>query len=153
MIKNISKTPRYWLTQEDCELILQDFKDILTIEEPIPPFETRYPGKLEGILGSVKQTYGEEFLNKTVLEAAASYFNQFIRGHAFENGNKRCAVVFTQWFLLGNGVTFTLNPKEMYNFAVEVARAGERGIKSDKTKAWSREIIKAFTKNWTPGNK
>ena|SRR3989344_7201294 len=148
MIKNLSKIPQYWLNLEDCRNILLNFNDLLTQEEPIPPFESRFKGKLEGILGSVKQTYSGEFLNGTVLDAAASYFNQLIRGHAFENGNKRCAVIFTHWFLLMNDVTFTLSPKEMYNFAVEVAIAGERQIKPDVTKNWSREIIRKFTKDW-----
>lgn len=149
MIKNLLMTPQNWLTLDDCKHILIRFNDLLTIEEPIPPFESRFPDKLEGILGSVEQTYAGKYLNPTVLDAAASYFNQFIRGHAFENGNKRCAVVFTHWFLLMNDVTFTLNPKEMYNFAVLVAQAGEKNIKADATKMWCREIIEKFTTDWT----
>ena len=92
MTKNLLKTPRYWLTLEDCENLLLDFNDLLTQEEPIPPFDSRYPGKLEGIIGSVSQKFSGKPLNNTVRDAATSYFNQFIRGHAFENGNKRCAV-------------------------------------------------------------
>lgn len=81
---------------------------------------------------------------------AFSYSNQLIRGHAFENGNKRCAVFFTHWFLLRNNVTFILKPKEMYNFAVVIAQAGESNIKSEITKQWCKEIISEFTRNWSP---
>ena len=129
-------------------MLFEDFKDLLTKEESIPPFESRYAGKLEGILGSVRQTFEKKYLNNTVLDASTSYFNQFVRGHAFENGNKRCAVLFTGWFLLINDVEFTLTPKEMYNFAVAVARAGEQQIKAETTKVWCRDIIMQFTKNW-----
>lgn len=150
MIKALLKTPKQWLNLEGCEILFHGFEDILTQEEPIPPFKERFPNKLEGILGSVCQTFNGEYLNKTVLDASASYFNQFVRGYAFENGNKRCAVLFTQWFLLLNDVEFTLTPKEMYTFAVEIALAGENNISSEVTKEWCRKIVGAFTKDWQP---
>lgn len=143
----MSKTPKNWLTLEDCERLLLDFKTILSREEPIPPFENRYPHKLEGILGSVNQTFDGKYLNRTVLAAAASYFNQFVRGHAFENGNKRCAVLFTHWFLLINDVEPTLTPDEMYNFAILIARAGEDNVKPETTKNWCKKILNEFSKN------
>lgn len=150
MTKNLLKKPRYWLTLEDCERLFQDFKNLLAQEEPIPPFNERFEGKLEGIIGSVSQTFEKKPLNSTVLEAAASYFNQFVRGHAFENGNKRCAVLFTHYFLLMNGVNFILTSKEMYTFAVVIARAGEKDIKPEETKQWCKEIITKFTRDWNP---
>jgi death-on-curing family protein len=145
MTKNLLKTPRYWLNLVDCENLFQNFKSLLAQEEPIPPFNQRFEGKLEGILGSVCQTFNGMSLNKTVLDAAAAYFNQFVRGHAFENGNKRCAVLYTHWFLLANGVEFTLTAKEMYAFAVAVAKAGEKNINAETTKQWCKEIINKFT--------
>lgn len=148
MIKNLLQTPRYWLNLEDCRILLLEFNDLLSQEEPIPPFDNRYPGKLEGILGSVKQTYGGQYLNSTVLDASASYFNQLIRGHAFENGNKRCAVFFTQFFLLMNKVELTLNPSEMYNLAVVIAKASENYVKPETTKQWSKEVFSKFSKNF-----
>ena len=113
--------------------------------EPIPEFDTRFPGKLEGILNSVRQTFGGELLNHTVLDAAAAYFNQLIRGHPFRNGNKRMAVLFTHYFLLAHGVDFNLSYNELFFFAVTVAKAGERGISSEKTRDWSKKIIERFS--------
>lgn len=150
MIKILLGKPKYWLKLEDCENLFRDFKDLLSQEEPIPPFNQRFEGKLEGILGSVRQTYDGIPLNKTVLDAAAAYFNQLIRGHAFENGNKRCTVLYTHWFLLMNGIEFNLTSKEMYAFAVTVALAAEKDIKSEKTKEWCKEVISKFTKEWKP---
>lgn len=147
MTKNLIKKPKYWLSLVDCESLFQNFKSLLAQEEPIPPFNQRFEGKLEGILGSVCQTFNGIPLNKSVLDAAAAYFNQFVRGHAFENGNKRCAVLYTHWFLLMNEVEFTLTTKEMYVFAVTVAKAGERNINAETTKQWSKEIINKFTKD------
>ncbi len=63
MIQALKKTPRYWLTLEDCALIFSSFKNNLDYLEPIPGFQTRFPGKLEGILESVSQTFNGEYLN------------------------------------------------------------------------------------------
>lgn len=119
----------------------------MEIWEPIPPFNTRYPDKLESILGSVKQTFGDEYLNPTVLDAASSYFNQFIRGHAFLNGNKRCGVLFTHVFILLNDVDFTLTSNEMYNFAIAIAKAGELGYSAEETKTLTMSIFRRYTKD------
>lgn len=152
MTRNLLKKPRYWLTLEDCERLFLNFKDLLSKKEPIPPFNERFEGRLEGIIGSVSQTFEGKHLNSNVLEAAASYFNQFVRGHAFENGNKRCAVLFTHFFLLMNGVNFILTSREMYVFAVIIARAGEENIKPEETKIFCKKITKEFTKDWAEDN-
>lgn len=117
----------------------------MDFDEPIPPFNTRYKGKLEGILNSVNQTFGGKYLNPTILDASASYFNQLIRGHPFQNGNKRVAVLFTHYFLLMNGLDYNLSYGEMFNFAVRIAIASELGFSSDRTKDWSKKIIEEFT--------
>jgi len=129
-------------------MLLLEFRDLLAQDEPIPPFEERFPNKLEGILGSVEQTYNGKYLNDSVLDAGASYFNQLIRGHAFENGNKRCAVLFTHWFMMMNGVNFTLTQKEMYTFAVIIAKAGENQVNPHVTKEWCKAIMSDYTKDW-----
>ncbi len=117
----------------------------------MPPFDDRYLGKLEGILGSVRATFGKQFLNKHVIDASAAYFNQFVRGHAFRNGNKRMAVLFTHFFLLKNGIDFTLSPDELYNLAVGVALQSESGESFEATKSMVRDVISKFTVEWKPG--
>ncbi len=49
---------RTWLTLEYCESIFNVFKKDLEFDQPIPPFSDRFPGVLEGILGSVRQSFG-----------------------------------------------------------------------------------------------
>lgn len=146
MIKKLLETPKNWLTPEECERIFEVFRKRLELGEPIPPFNTRFQGKLEGILFSVSQTFGGSPLNGTILDASAAYFNQIIRGHPFKNGNKRMAVLFTHVFLLNHGIDYELSYAEMFNFAIAVARAGESGITSEKTRDWCRVVIAKFTK-------
>ncbi len=145
-IKKLSQTPKYWLSLNDSRHIFESFKKALeTLGEPIPPFDSRFPGKLEGILNSIRQTFNSVLLNQTILDAAAAYFNQLIRGHPFRNGNKRMAVLFTHYFLLAHGVDFTLSYNELFYFAVTVAKAGEQRISSEKTRDWSKTVIERFS--------
>lgn len=146
MTKKIFATPRVWLTLDACSRIFETFQKTLEYDEPFPPFTTRYKGKLEGILESTRQTFDKELLNPSILEASAAYFNNIIRGHPFINGNKRMGVLFTHVFLIINNINFTLTFKEMYNFAVIVASASNKGIKSETTKKWCKKIIYNFTK-------
>ena len=146
MTKGISKILTNWLSLEICKSAFETFRQKLEYDEPIPPFETRFPSRLESVIGSVQATFNKEYLNPTVLEAAAAYMNQFIRGHVFENGNKRMGVLFTHIFLLMNNVDLTLSSQDMYLFAVLLAEAGEHRVSSNTTKRWCVEVLRNFTK-------
>lgn len=142
---NLDQEPHFWLTTKISKDIFNAFSQHIQFDQPFPPFNTRPPGKLEGILNSVKQTYGGQHLNPTVLDAAAVYFNQIIRGHPFQNGNKRIAVLLTHVFLLAHGVEFTLSYKGMYDFALALAIYSEK-LNSEQTKEVCKKIIRRFTK-------
>lgn len=145
MTKNLKKRPGYWLTLKDCESIFNRFFDRIQFDEPVPPFTTRSSGKLEGIIESVRQTYQKKHLNPTVLDAAAAYFNQLVRGHAFRNGNKRLAVLYTHVFLLRNDIDYKLSYNGMYNFAILLAQFAEKGLSAENTKKICKRIIGDFT--------
>lgn len=145
MTKRILRIPTSWLTLGVCNDIFNAFKKSLEFNQPFPPFNTRYEGKLEGILESTRQTFNGKLLNSTLLDASAAYFNNIIRGHPFINGNKRMGVLFTHIFLISHRINFTLTFKEMYDFAVFIAEAGGKGINSGKTKELCRRIIFDFT--------
>lgn len=147
MTKNLSKSPKQWLTLDGCKDLYENFREKLSLDEPIPPFDTRFEGKLEGILESIKATFDGEPLNQTIADAATAYFNQIIRGHPFLNGNKRMAVLFTHYFLYMHDLDFDLSFGEMFNFAVTVSIAGVNGIDSEATKEWINSIIKKYAKD------
>lgn len=141
----LSEEPRFWLTVEISENIFDKFSQHIQFDQPFPPFSTRPPGKLEGILNSVRQTFGNHQLNPTILDAAAAYFNQIIRGHPFQNGNKRIAILLTHVFLLVHNVDFTLSYKDMYYFALNLAIVSGK-LDSQRTKEICKKIIEKFTK-------
>lgn len=144
MIQLKRESPRLWLTVRICAHSFKQFKEEIDFDQPIPPFSTRSPGVLEGILESVKQTFNKEYLNPTIIDASAAYFNQLVRGHPFVNGNKRLAVLFTHVFLLLNGYNLRLNFKSMYNLALLVAQLSEKGVSYEKTKNGCRKIFNKF---------
>jgi len=120
-MEKLNKVPDFWLTAKISEDIFNEFGTYLQFDQPFPAYNTRFPGKLEGILESVRQTFDNQPLNATILDAAAAYFNQIIRGHPFQNGNKRIAVTTLFTFFRKNSKWLSVDNQELYNFAVWVA--------------------------------
>ena len=54
-------------------------------------------------------------------DKAAVYMRNIIGDHAFADGNKRSGVTVAGVFLLRNGMQLTATPKELEDFAVQVA--------------------------------
>ena len=99
--------------------------------EPIPPFETRYPDKLESCLQTPFQTFNNKGLYKTFEDKAAMLFYLMNKNHPFQNGNKRVAVVTLYYFLISNGRNLKVNNIRLYEFAKEVA--GSEASDKDNT--------------------
>ena len=148
MTKNLLKTPVHWLELDVCETIFDRFKTQIEFQEPLPPFSSRFNQKLEGILGSVKQTFDGQLLNPTVLDAGTAYLTQIIRDHPFKNGNKRMGLVFSHVFLLAHQVEFTLNFNELYQFAIFLATVKEtKTITHEEIKDQVKKVVRDFTKD------
>lgn len=92
-------------------------------DEPIPPFHTRYPEKLESCLAMPFQTFGKRELYKTLVDKAAIIFYLLVKNHPFQNGNKRIAVTTVLTFLFKNKKWLRVDNQEFYNFAVWVAQS------------------------------
>jgi len=123
MIASIQKTPQHWLSLDLCRTIFNTAKssDSDYFTEPAF-FDDRYEGRLEGILGSVPQTWDGKLLHPTILKAASAYLFKFIRLHPFHDGNKHFGVLFTHVFLQINDVDFTLPENDFYLLAVNIAK-------------------------------
>ncbi len=89
--------------------------------EPIPPFSTRFPHRLESCLLVPFQSFGGSHLYKGLIGKAAILFYLLIKNHPFQNGNKRIAVTTLLSFLGKNGKWLQVDTQEFYNFAVWVA--------------------------------
>ena len=96
-------------------------QELMEYREPIPPFNTRYPDKLESCLKTPFQTFHKKSLYPTFEMKAAMLFYLLIKNRPFQNGNKRVAVVTLLYFLDKNGRTFDVDNKLLYEFSREIA--------------------------------
>jgi death-on-curing protein len=98
-------------------------QELLAFDEPIPAFETRYPKKLEGILGIPQQGTKAGLIYKSVYQQAAVLFYSLVKEHPFLNGNKRLAVVCLLVFLQLNKHWLKTDWKTLYGLTVFVANS------------------------------
>ncbi len=112
------------ITVDDIENVAHALaKKLMDWDEPIPPFVSRFPQKLESCLATPFQTYNGKALYRTLVDKAAILFYLMIKNHPFKNGNKRLAVTSLLYFLSENGKWITVNPHELYTFAIFVAES------------------------------
>lgn len=127
------------LVKEMAHLLARETMDW---DEPIPPFETRYPGVLESCLATPFQRYDKKNLYWGLAKKAAALFYFLIKDHPFQNGNKRIAVTSLLVFLYLNKKWLKVGNTELYNFAVWIAESPPR-LKDEVMKA-----VEAFIKRY-----
>lgn len=76
---------------------------------------------IESIVKTPQQEVFGSKLYKIVYEQTAYYFRLLIKEHPFIDGNKRTSVSVIYIFLYRNGITLTAKPKNLEDFAVDVA--------------------------------
>ncbi len=138
MIKKLSvldvKQIAFWLARE-----------VMTYDEPIPDFTTRFPNILESCLLVPFQTFTKKPLYKGLLSKAAILFYLMIKNHPFQNGNKRIAMTTLFVFLYLNKKWLKIDNKKLYNFVVWVAES-PRELKTETVQA-----IETFLKTYLVG--
>jgi prophage maintenance system killer protein len=99
--------PAYELSYGECVDIIAGTKSKLAKKgEAGDLFGLDNKKRLEGILGSLYQTFGGEELYRTVEEKAAHLLYFVIKDHPFSDGNKRLASLFFIYFLKKNGILY-----------------------------------------------
>ncbi len=112
-------------------------QELMEYGEPIPPFNTRYPDKLESCLKTPFQTFDKKSLYKSFETKASILFYLMIKNHPFQNGNKRVAVVTLFYFLVTNKRRLNVTNDNLYEFSKKVAAS-----KSDEKDIIISEIRK-----------
>ena len=113
------------LTVDDVEVIAHAaaVEFLSFIDEPMPPFNTRYPHRLESCLAQPFTTIGGRYVYWTFFERAAALFYMIARSQCFINGNKRMAVMITFAFFFINGKWMNIPPKALYEVALLVSES------------------------------
>ena len=101
-------------------------QELMEYGEPIPPFDTRYPDKLESCLKTPFQTFHRKSLYSTFEMKAAMLFYLMIKNHPFQNGNKRVAVLTLIYFLTQNSRRLKVDNITLYEVSKEVASSDAR---------------------------
>lgn len=112
-------------------------KDTLEWDEPIPPFESRFPNILESCAATPFQKFNKKSLYSGLIGKGAILFYLLIKNHPFQNGNKRIAVTTLLVFLYINSKWLKVDSKELYNFSVWIAQSPPK---------LKQEVIKAIEK-------
>jgi death-on-curing family protein len=112
------------LSVTDVEYIAYELaKKLMTNDEPIPDFVTRFPNILERCLMQPFQSFDSKDLYPGLTKKAAILFYLMIKNHPFQNGNKRIAVSTLLFFLSDNSKWIKISNQEFYNFAKWIAES------------------------------
>ena len=98
-------------------------RERLSLDEPIPDCETRFPGRLEACLEVPFQSFGGHSPYGSLVAKAGILFYLLIKDHPFQNGNKRIALTSLFVFLFLNGKWLKSGQQELYRLSVGVAES------------------------------
>lgn len=114
-------------------------KELLSFNEPIPDFSSRFPNVLKSCLSVPFQTFEKKSLYPTLISKVAILFYLMIKNHPFQNGNKRIAMTTLFVFLYKNKKWLKVDTQELYNFTVWVA-SSPPSVKNQAVKAIEKFI-------------
>jgi death-on-curing family protein len=109
-------------------------QEMLSFNEPIPNFSSRFPNILESCLATPFQTFSGKSLYPTLISKASILFYLMIKNHPFQNGNKRVAMTSLFVFLYKNKKWLKVDTQQLYNFTVWIAQSPS-GFKEEVVKA------------------
>ena len=109
-------------------------KEMLSFNEPIPDFSTRFPNILESCLATPFQSFSGKSLYITLISKASILFYLMIKNHPFQNGNKRIAMTTLLVFLFENKKWIKADTQELYNFTLWVTQSPS-SVKGETIKA------------------
>jgi death on curing protein len=117
-----------WLTVETFRQLCFDLAAQSTWgnAEPIPDFDTRFPGRLESCLDTPRQTFDGQELYPTLVDQGAILFYLLNKNHPFVNGNKRIALTALLVFMFLNGRWLAAGQEEIFQLAITVAASEAR---------------------------
>lgn len=98
-------------------------KELMSWDEPIPEFKSRFPNILESCLVTPFQAFAGRTLYKGLIEKAAILFYLMVKNHPFKNGNKRIATTTLFLLLYKNSRWLKVDNVQLYRFAKWVAES------------------------------
>lgn len=119
---------------------------LMTWDEPIPEFGSRFTGVLESCLTVPFSSFSKKDLYRGLISKGSILFYLMIKNHPFQNGNKRIAVMCLLYFLYKNGKWIYISNERLYRFAKHVA--GSKPHKRESVTKNIESFLRANIKNW-----
>lgn len=98
-------------------------RKLLTWDEPIPDFGTRFPNILESCLEVPFFRFSKKDQYRGIVGKSSILFYLLIKNHPFQNGNKRIAIMTILYFFDKNKKWLRMDEKDLYNFAKGIAKS------------------------------
>ena len=120
-------------------------QELLSFNEPIPEFSTRFPNILESCIATPFQSFSGKSLYHDLISKASILFYLMVKNHPFKNGNKRIAMTTLFVFLHKNGKWIKVDTQELYNFTMWIAQSPPRA--KDETVKATEKFLKSCIVN------
>ena len=120
-------------------------QEIMSFNEPIPDFSTRFPNILESCLATPFQSFMGKTPYSGLVSKAGILFYLMTKNHPFQNGNKRIAMTTLFVFLYKNGKWIDVDTKELYNFTMWIAQSPPK-TKDETIRAIEKFLSSYITK-------
>lgn len=93
----------YEIQYDEAAAAIAELKQkLITQKEATALFGNQKDDSFKGILGNIVQTFGGEYLYRSIEEQAANLLYLTIKNHPFNDGNKRIGAFLFVWFLEKN---------------------------------------------------
>lgn len=112
------------MTVKEVEYVAFSFaQKLMTFDEPIPEFGTRFPNILESCIDTPFMQFDRKDLYRGLVGKSSALFYFMIKNHPFQNGNKRIAVMTMLYLFHKNGKWIKMSNEDLYNFAKGIAKS------------------------------
>ena len=114
--EKLNENITYEIKYEEAAMAIAELKkQLISKKDATELFGNQKDRSFKGILGNVVQSFGGEYLYKSIEEQAAHLMYFVIKNHPFSDGNKRIGAFMFVWFLEKNKHRFKKNGEVKIN--------------------------------------
>ncbi len=114
--EKLNENITYEIKYEEAAMAIAELKkQLISKKDATELFGNQKDSSFKGILGNVVQSFGGEYLYKSIEEQAAHLMYFVIKNHPFSDGNKRIGAFMFVWFLEKNKHRFKSNGEVKIN--------------------------------------
>jgi death-on-curing family protein len=114
--EKLNENITYEIKYEEAAMAIAELKkQLISKKDATELFGNQKDSSFKGLLGNVVQSFGGEYLYKSIEEQAAHLIYFVIKNHPFSDGNKRIGAFMFVWFLEKNKHRFKKNGEVKIN--------------------------------------